>query len=99
MMALGPLRFNCVTTVTKCRATAAPDGRRTLARVPKHGMHHADARLTEPAPCAECRFAERCKVERLACAAFSMYLHAEPAARWRLAPRAPTHTRYEALML
>jgi hypothetical protein len=64
-----------------------------------HAIHHADARLTEFPPCDGCRFAARCGIEGLACAAFSMYLADEPAVRWRLAPRAPTTARYTALGL
>ena len=52
----------------------------------------------EPAPCECCKFAQLCASEHLACAAYSMFLHDQPAARWRLAPRAPTTERYEALL-
>ena len=61
-------------------------------------MHHADARLTEAAPCECCKFADRCAIEHRACAAFGMYLANEPAERWRLAPRAPTTARYTQLL-
>jgi hypothetical protein len=71
---------------------------RTLRHVSNHAMHHADARLTEAAPCECCRFAHRCAIEHQACAAFSMYLANEPAVRWRLVPRAPTTARYAALL-
>ena len=71
---------------------------RTLHHVPNHATHHADARLTEAAPCECCKFAQRCAIEHQACAAFSMYLANEPAVRWRLAPRAPTPARYTALL-
>jgi hypothetical protein len=63
-----------------------------------HAIHHAGARLTEEAPCTDCRFAARCGIERLACEAYSMYLHDVAAVRWRLAPRAPTTARYTALL-
>ena len=68
-------------------------------RLLNHATHHVAARLTESPPCDGCRFAARCGIERLACAAFSMYLADEPAVRWRLAPRAPTQARYESLGL
>ena len=55
-------------------------------RVLNHATHHADARVTESPPCDGCSLAARCAIERLACAAFSMYLADEPAVRWRLAP-------------
>lgn len=53
--------------------------------------------LDEPAPCDGCRFAERCRDERLACDAFVMF--ASGAARWRWAgaPKAPTRERWLAL--
>jgi len=68
-------------------------------RVLNHAAHHAAARLTESPPCDDCGFAARCGIERLACAAFSMYLADEPAVRWRLAPRAPTTARFKTLGL
>jgi hypothetical protein len=46
--------------------------------------------FTGPAPCDCCKFRERCGPERLACQAFSMFLHGESEARWRSAPRAPS---------
>jgi hypothetical protein len=64
-----------------------------------HATHHVDARLTESPPCDGCRFNARCGIEGLACAAFSMYLANEPEVHWRLAPRAPTTARYDALGL
>lgn len=50
------------------------------------------------APCDGCRHAPRCKAQFLSCQAFSMYVAAEPAKRWRAAPRAPTTARYQALL-
>lgn len=54
--------------------------------------------LDEPGPCDGCKFRARCASERLSCEAFSMYVAAEPEQRWRLAPRAPTRARFEALL-
>ena len=53
---------------------------------------------SEVAPCDGCRFAPRCNVERLVCAAFSMYLAGESPVRWSLALRAPARARYVALL-
>jgi hypothetical protein len=36
-------------------------------------VSHAVELLDEPSPCDACRFAERCRDERLACDAFSMF--------------------------
>lgn len=59
----------------------------------------APAALTAPCPCDDgCRFRARCQARREACEAFSMYIHSEPENRWRLAPRAPTRSRFEALV-
>lgn len=74
------------------------NGKAYTRRVPNHAIHHAGARLTEEAPCTDCRFAARCGIERLACDAFAMFLHDVPAVRWRVAPRAPTAARYMALL-
>ena len=63
---------------------AAMSGMRVLAQL-------------ETSPCDECRFAERCAGERLACAAFAMFLHGVEPQRWKAAPRAPTRGRYLAL--
>jgi hypothetical protein len=54
--------------------------------------------FTGPCPCDDCRFRERCGPERLACQAFSMFLHDESEARWRNAPRAPSRALYEAAL-
>ncbi len=51
----------------------------------------------EVSPCDACRFAERCAGERLACAAFAMFLRGVEPHRWKAAPRAPTSARYLAL--
>ena len=51
--------------------------------------------FTGPCPCDECRLRHRCAVERLACAAFSMFVHS---ACWQHAPRAPTRAWYEATL-
>lgn len=54
-------------------------------------------RLVGPAPCDGCRFAPRCRAERLACEAFAMYAACESQKRWSVAPRAPKASRYEAV--
>jgi hypothetical protein len=58
----------------------------------------APAALTERCPCDGCRHAARCKAQLLSCEAFTMYVHSESEKRWRLAPRAPTSARYQALL-
>jgi hypothetical protein len=50
-------------------------------------------------PCDRCKFRERCGPERLACQAFSMFLHGESEARWRNAPRAPSRAVFQATEL
>jgi hypothetical protein len=52
----------------------------------------------EPCPCDGCRFAVRCKDERLACVAFSMFMAGKSTVLWKMAPRVPTRERYEALL-
>jgi hypothetical protein len=51
--------------------------------------------LTGPCPCDACRFRERCAVQHLACAAFSMFM---AGANWTHAPRAPTRAMFEATL-
>jgi hypothetical protein len=58
----------------------------------------APAALTEPCPCDACKHAVRCKAQLLACDAYGMYVASESERRWRLAPRAPTSARYQALL-
>ncbi len=50
-----------------------------------------------PAPCDACQFAERCRSERLACEAFSLFTADASVVRWRAAPRTPTKARFEAV--
>ena len=50
-----------------------------------------------PEPCQSCRFAARCKAERLACDALAVWSAGAGELRWRAAPRAPTRARAEAL--
>ena len=52
----------------------------------------------EPCPCDGCRFAVRCKDERLACVAFSLFMAGKSPVLWKMAPRTPTRGRYEALL-
>jgi len=53
----------------------------------------------EPCPCDDgCRFREKCRAEKLCCERFGLYLHGAGQARWSLAPRAPNHARFEALL-
>jgi len=47
----------------------------------------------ESSPCQSCRFAERCKVNQLACDCFALYLAGKSEMRWRIAPRVPTRER------
>jgi hypothetical protein len=51
----------------------------------------------ESSPCQSCRFAERCQADQLACDSFAVYLAGKSETRWRMAPRAPTRGRFEAL--
>ena len=64
-------------------------------------MHDAAIALaraaTEPAPCQDCRFRERCSSEQLACDKFAVYLGGATRERSALAPRVPSRVRYEAL--
>ena len=50
-----------------------------------------------PEPCEFCRFAARCRAERLACDALAVWSSGAGELRWRAAPRAPTRARFEAL--
>jgi hypothetical protein len=50
-----------------------------------------------PAPCRGCRFAARCRAERLACDAAAGWAAGLSELRWRMAPRAPSRARLEAL--
>ena len=52
----------------------------------------------EPCPCDGCRFAVRCKDERLACVAFSLFMAGKNPVRWGTAARVPTRERYDALL-
>ena len=54
--------------------------------------------VLEPCPCDGCRYAVRCKDERLACVAFSMFMAGKSPVLWKMAPRVPTRERYEALL-
>ena len=65
-------------------------------------MSHASRPVPQtfgPSPCDHCRYREKCAGERLACEAFSMYIHGTRQVRWQAAPRAPTRARYLALRL
>jgi hypothetical protein len=54
--------------------------------------------MSEPAPCDVCKFAAKCRAEKLVCEAYGVYLAGAGQPRWSLAPRAPTHARYCALL-
>jgi len=55
--------------------------------------------VLEPCPCDGCRFAERCKAERLACDAFATFMAGGRPVRWAVAPpRVPTRARYESVL-
>ncbi len=51
-----------------------------------------------PEPCRGCRFAERCRAERMACDSAAGWAAGLPELRWRMAPRAPTRARLEAII-
>jgi len=53
--------------------------------------------LLGSSPCDGCKWRERCGVEQLACARFSMFLNGESERRWRAAPCAPRSAIYAAL--
>ena len=53
--------------------------------------------MSIPEPCVGCRFAARCRAERLACDALAVWGCGVSESRWRAAPRAPTRARFEAL--
>lgn len=55
-------------------------------------------KMQTPEPCAGCRFARRCRAERLACAAATAWAAYVPESRWRMAPRAPTRALFEMLL-
>jgi hypothetical protein len=48
--------------------------------------------LDEPAPCDACPLRARCASERLACAAFSLFVSFRD---WSAAPRQPTRERFD----
>ena len=54
--------------------------------------------MKTPEPCVGCRFAARCRQERLACDALCVWSAGAGELRWRAAPRAPTRARLEALV-
>lgn len=54
--------------------------------------------LLGPAPCDNCRYADRCRLERLPCDAFAVYLSGASENRWRNAPRLPSRERAAALL-
>ena len=54
--------------------------------------------MSIPEPCQSCRFAARCRTERLACDALAVWASGAGELRWRAAPRAPTRARLEALV-
>lgn len=54
-------------------------------------------RARVPEPCRGCRFAARCRAERLACDAAAGWAGL-PELRWRAAPRAPSRARLEAII-
>jgi hypothetical protein len=48
-------------------------------------------------PCTGCRHEAKCGADLLACDAYAMFAAGLKEARWKHAPRAPTHARYLAL--
>ena len=64
---------------------------------------HFDAlrELTKSTPCDGCAMFERCKVEKLACRAFFVYVHRDGEGSqvvWRNIQRKPSHALYDAVM-
>ena len=55
-------------------------------------------RARVPEPCRGCRFAPRCRADKLACDAAAGWAAGLSEIRWRAAPRAPTRARLEALV-
>jgi hypothetical protein len=53
--------------------------------------------MLEVAPCDGCRYAARCRADKLACAAATLYANGHSAARVAIAPRVPTRERFEQL--
>ena len=60
--------------------------------------HRSLRRKAVPEPCRGCRFAPRCRAERLACDAAAGWAAGLSEIRWRAAPRAPSRARLEALV-
>ena len=54
--------------------------------------------MKTPEPCEFCRFAARCRADKLACDALAVWSAGASAIRWGAAPRAPTRARLEALV-
>ena len=54
--------------------------------------------LAEAAPCDHCVQRAKCRINRLACAAFARYLDGAKQARWSVAPRIPTRARFVGLL-
>ena len=46
--------------------------------------------LVGPAPCDTCPHRRRCGSDRLACAAYAMFVSGASARRWQAAPREPS---------
>ena len=60
--------------------------------------HPLPAEQIDVCPCdLGCPSRERCRVEKLACMQFSMYLNGASRGRWSRAKRMPTRERYTAL--
>jgi len=63
-------------------------------------MHTRTATWPEPfhpdeaTPCDGCHFAARCQADKMACDALVIYMQDASPLRWKIAPRAPTRTRY-----
>ena len=55
-------------------------------------------RARVPEPCRGCRFAPRCRADKLACDAAAGWAAGLSEIRWRAAPRAPTRARLEAII-
>lgn len=89
----------------QCRMGAPPGSPRETKSdlgVAAHPAPRAPARegvaMKGPEPCVGCRFAARCRADKLACDALAVWASGAGELRWRAAPRAPTRARFEALV-
>lgn len=53
--------------------------------------------LAEASPCDGCHFAEQCRRDDIACAAFASFASGAPPLRWQLLQRVPTRAHWESV--